>query len=91
MPLVGEIPANITGWRAVDLVWTLDDSHRADREGWNIFESDTHGLEIERDDEEAIFPNDETALTHCIAMAEVSQLHAKALAIHFYNLAERRR
>lgn len=62
-------------------VWTPSDSIRANDEGWNLFESDERGLEIERDDEAGIFDSDERAVWHVMNWAaEGSQLHQKALA-----------
>jgi len=85
-PLIGEIPENVTGWRSVDLVWTLDDSRRARREGWDICIDSDRGLEINGYEWDM---SQMMALAHCREMAGISTLHAKALAIHFYNLATR--
>lgn len=83
------LPENVTGFRQVDLLWTLADSRLAEREGWNVFDSGAHGLQIQKDDVRNVFYSDDTALAHCIRMADISPRHARALAIHYHNLATR--
>lgn len=52
-------------------------------EGWNLFESDTYGFEIERDEDEDAFATDDEALAYVRARAKGgSPLHQMALAIH---------
>ena len=55
---------------------------RAQIEGWGIFESDSRGLEINRDDESGRFETDDDAEAFVRKMAETSVYHAYALAIH---------
>ena len=62
----------------IPLRWSLRDSHAAQKEGWNIFNEDTHP-EIQRDDEMAAFADDEAALAFIRAS---SALHCqKALVL----------
>lgn len=90
MTLTGEIPPNVTGYRAVDLLWTLADSRRAQREGWDLVET-KRGLQIRPLPDNRILRLSQLgALTHCGSYADISTLHARALAIHFYSLAERK-
>lgn len=84
MTLTGEIPPNVTGYHSVDLLWTLADSRRAQREGWNICEG-SNGLEIGN----LAFRSDDEAIRHCFRFSDRSTLHARALAIHFHSLATR--
>jgi hypothetical protein len=91
--LTGEIPPNVTGYHAVDLLWTLADSRRARREGWDLTKR-RDGLVITPVSSSCayineVFETDLQAIEHCEVMAGISTLHARALAIHFYSLATR--
>lgn len=56
--------------------WTREDSARALAQGWDVFDTGDR-LEIERDDEAAIFEGDEQA----IAFVEARAASGDALAI----------
>jgi hypothetical protein len=68
--------------------WTARDSEEAMIEGWDVFDADYYGLEIERidtpeDGSRPAFANDVEAVRFVEARAAAgSELHAKALAIH---------
>jgi hypothetical protein len=47
------------------------------REGWDVFKTDGNRLEIQREDEEAAFPDDLAALRHVIACAAEGDLDAE--------------
>lgn len=91
MGLEGTIPPNVAGYRQVDLVWTLADSRRARREGWDVFREPDGRLIIDVWKPACVFVTDLQAIEHCMVMADISTLHARALAIHFYSLATRER
>lgn len=62
--------------------WTKDDSAAAYAEGWDIFDSDERGLEIERVDELGVFGSDQEAVEFVSVRADYgSPLHVKAMAI----------
>lgn len=69
-------------------MWTQDDSKQAVAEGWDVFESDERGLEIQRCDctgpdetGEPLFDGDQSAVEHCEQRAAAgSELHRRALA-----------
>lgn len=72
--------------------WTCDDDAYALNEGWGIFDSDTRGLEIERDDEAAIFPHDDAAVEYVNEKAKTDAFHQKALdVINTYAILTGRR
>lgn len=53
----------------------------AEREGWALFECDGT-LEIQRDDEMAVFVDDDAALAHVQRLADAgSALHSAALGL----------
>lgn len=62
-------------------------------EGWGIFDIDSTGyLEIQRDDEQGVFASDDDAFDHVFKLSRAgSDLHTKALAIHFASTLERQR
>jgi len=70
------------------IVWSAEDSKAAVADGWDVFDHDVRGLEIERidDSEEAddppCFPDDADAIWHVYNMARGgSALHQKALYV----------
>ena len=66
--------------------WTPDDNAYALNDGWGIFDTGSK-LEIERDDEAAIFPHDDAAIEHVMEKAKDDELYAKALdVINTYNV-----
>jgi hypothetical protein len=71
--------------------WTNADSAAAVAEGWAIFERGGDGtLEIQLDDEAAIFANDAEAQLFVADKARAgSDLHQRALTIHNDGLYER--
>jgi len=72
--------------------WSDADSAAATAEGWNIFDSDERGLEIERidcpdDRDEPAFDCDDAAVAHCVRRAaEGSEMHKRALTIYAESL-----
>ena len=44
--------------------WNIEHSEEAASQGWGLFDSDSRGLEIERDDDAGIFDSDEDALKY---------------------------
>lgn len=50
--------------------WRRRHGARALRQGWSIFESGTHGLEIERDDSANVFERDEDAVEYVRRQAQ---------------------
>lgn len=50
--------------RMTEAEWTIEHGEEAESQGWNIFESDERGLEIQRDDEAGIFDTDEDAVKY---------------------------
>lgn len=60
--------------------WTQDDQQEALAEGWAIFDTGDR-LEIERDDEAALFPNDDAASEYVTEHAHENALHNKALNV----------
>lgn len=63
--------------------WPSDDQIKAQAEGWDVFENDVHGVEIERDQETDVFASDDDALAFVTARAAAGEAHAiRALVLH---------
>lgn len=60
--------------------WTPDDNAYALNEGWGIFDAG-RALEIERDDEAAIFPHDDAAVEYVNEKAKTDAFYQKALDV----------
>lgn len=62
--------------------WTSADAEVSLREGWTVFNLDEGRPAIQREDEAAIFENDEEAIAHVRRCASAgSDLHRRALAL----------
>ena len=75
------MPDNVTHEKAVFVAlksWSAADTEAAIAEGWMIFDTGDR-LHIERVDEGAVFPDDDTA--RAWVGATVSELHTKALNV----------
>ena len=80
-------PGWLQRFKPEPLFWTSADRETALAEGWDLFQSCERGLEIQRDDEAAIFEDDEAAIAHVRTRAEAGCKTArKALASHHSDL-----
>lgn len=62
--------------------WCESDARCAELEGWDLFENDQYGPEIERDDEFGLFASDHHAVDYVARRARSGSLtHRKALLI----------
>ena len=60
--------------------WNSEAQEIAFSEGWGIFDSDTYGVSIQRDDDQALFADDDAAIAHVEARAAGgSTIHQQAL------------